>query len=102
MIEKDILLVEMGSRLAQRREQMHLTQEKLAELSGVSVKTIFSAEKGQKALRPENIVNIYQTLDMDISFFMTGNVLRSDILSSLTHEQRMAFNKILDAFLSIC
>lgn len=39
---------------------------------------------------------------MDISFFMTGNVLRSDILSSLTHEQRMAFNKILDAFLSIC
>lgn len=102
MIEKDALLVEMGNRLAQQRKQMNLTQENLAELSGVSVKTIISAEKGQKALRPENIVRICQSLNMDISFFMTGNKSDSDILLSLTHEQRIAFNKILDAFLSIC
>ena len=102
MIEKDTLLVEMGNRLAQQRKQMNLTQENLAELSGLSVKTIISAEKGQKALRPENIISICQSLNMDISFFMTGNILHSDILLSLTREQRIAFNKILDAFLSIC
>lgn len=99
---KDTLLVEMGNRLAQQRKQMNLTQENLADLSGVSVKTIISAEKGQKALRPENIVSICQSLNMDISFFMTGNLSQSDSLLSLTHEQRTALNKILDAFLSIC
>lgn len=99
---KDTLLVEMGNRLAQQRKQMNLTQENLADLSGVSVKTIISAEKGQKALRPENIVSICQSLNMDISFFMTGNLSQSDSLLSLTPEQRAALNKILDAFLSIC
>ena len=92
----------MGNRLAQQRKQMNLTQENLADLSGVSVKTIISAEKGQKALRPENIVSICQSLNMDISFFMTGNLSQSDSLLSLTPEQRAALNKILDAFLSIC
>ena len=48
----------MGERLATQRKSLKLTQENLAELSGVSVKTISSAEKGKKALRPENIVSV--------------------------------------------
>lgn len=96
------LLVEMGNRLCQQRKQMKLTQEKLAELSGLSVKTIISAEKGQKALRPENIIRICQLLEMDISYFMTGELSQSKDLSSLNHQERIALDKILDAFLSVC
>lgn len=95
-------LVEMGERLATQRKSLKLTQENLAELSGVSVKTISSAEKGKKALRPENIVRICHSLELDISYLMTGNALHSDISVSLTHKQRIALNKIIDAFLSIC
>ena len=35
----------MGERLATQRKSLKLTQENLAELSGVSVKTISSAER---------------------------------------------------------
>ena len=45
MKNKNSLLVEMGNRLRRKRKQMKLTQETLAELSGLSVKTIISAEK---------------------------------------------------------
>ena len=88
----------MGERLATQRKSLKLTQENLAELSG----TISSAEKGKKALRPENIVRICHSLELDISYLMTGNALHSDISVSLTHKQRIALNKIIDAFLSIC
>ena len=85
----------MGERLATQRKSLKLTQENLAELSGVSVKTISSAEKGKKALRPENIVRICHSLELDISYLMTGNALHSDISVSLTHKQRIALNKII-------
>ncbi len=99
---KDNFLVEMGKRLLNQRQKIGLTQEKLAELSGLSVKTIISAEKGQKALRPKNIVRICQTLNMDISYFMTGEISDTNRLSSLSHQERIALNKIAEAFLSVC
>ena len=102
MAEKDAFLVEMGNRLAHQRKRMKLTQEKLAELSGVSVKTIISAEKGSKALRPENIVRICQPLNLDITYLLTGQFSPFHALHSLNHEQRIALNTILDAFFSIC
>lgn len=68
MKTKSDFLIEMGNRLRQQRKQMNLTQEELAELSGLSIKTIISAKKGQKALRSENIVRICQLLNMDISY----------------------------------
>ena len=95
-------LVEMGNRINRRREQLGMTQEELAELTGLSVKTVISAEKGQKALRPENIIRFSQSLDIDISYLMTGKVSNYDILSTLSSRERMAFEKIFEAFLSVC
>lgn len=102
MVKKDTILIEMGNRLRHQRKQMKLTQEKLAEISGLSVKTIISAEKGKKGLRPENIVCLCQVLDMDISYFMTGRTLEGVPALSLSHQERMALDKILEAFFSIC
>lgn len=99
---KSTLLIEMGKRLRQQRKQMKLTQEGLAELSELSVKTIISAEKGQKALRPENIVRLCQLLEMDISYFMTGEISPFKVGGSLNHQERIALGKIIDAFLTIC
>lgn len=102
MESKNKYLMELGSRIKQRRKQLCLTQEKLAESAGVSVKTVIAAEKGQKALRPENIVRFSQALDIDISYLMTGKFSNYDILSTLSPQERMAFDKILEAFLSVC
>ena len=102
MKNKNSILVEMGNRLRRKRKQMKLTQETLAELSGLSVKTIISAEKGQKALRPENIVRLCESLEMDISYLMTGQISQYKATSSLNHQERIALDKIIDAFLSVC
>lgn len=102
MVKKDTILIEMGNRLRLQRKQMKLTQEKLAEISGLSVKTIISAEKGKKGLRPENIVCLCQVLNMDISYFMTGSVLEGVPTPSLNHQERIALDQILEAFFSVC
>lgn len=102
MVKKEAILTDMGNRLRHQRKQMKLTQEKLAEISGLSVKTIISAEKGKKGLRPENIVCLCQVLDMDVSYFMTGRTLERVPTLSLSHLERIALDKILEAFFSIC
>ena len=50
------LLVGMGQRIASARKARNLTQEQLAERSGVSYQTISSAELNKKSLRAENII----------------------------------------------
>jgi len=94
-------LAEMGMRILHKRKQMHLSQEQLAELAGVSIKTVSSAENGHKALRPENIVRFAKALNMDTSYLLTGEV-STDIFSNLSQKERIALHQILEAFRSIC
>lgn len=50
------LLKDMGKRIFDRRKQLNMTQETLAELAHVTPQTISTAELGQKAMRPETIL----------------------------------------------
>ena len=45
----DNLLKDMGKRIFDRRKQLNMTQETLAELAHVTPQTISTAELGQKA-----------------------------------------------------
>ena len=58
----DNYLQQMGMRIAARRKELGFTQEELADMINVSVQTISTAERGRKALRPENIANIRSAL----------------------------------------
>ena len=46
----DVFLVKMGLRIAQRRKELHLTQEQLADQMGVSLQTVSCIELGKKAI----------------------------------------------------
>ena len=52
------LLKDMGKRIFDRRKQLNMTQETLAELAHVTPQTISTAELGQKAMRPETILKV--------------------------------------------
>lgn len=67
------LLVGMGQRIASARKAKNLTQEQLAELSGVSYQTISSAELNKKSLRAENIIKISQALVVSADYLLTGS-----------------------------
>lgn len=101
------LLIEIGKRIAMKRNMLGYSQEVLAEKAGISAKTVSSAELGQKALRPENIIALSRALDMDIEYFLTGQYSRSGIfkdveLERLDADQLNALRAIVEAFLSAC
>ena len=52
------LLKEMGQRILERRKQLNMTQETLANLTHLTTQTISYAEMGQKAMRPETMLKI--------------------------------------------
>ena len=78
----DAFLVNMGLRISQRRKELHLTQEKLAEKMGVSLQTISNIELGKKAIRPENLVKLCFFLEVSTDYILCGK--RSDVLMNDT------------------
>lgn len=68
----DDILKEMGQRLRQCRKKSNLSQEKLAELVGVTPQTISTAETGKKALRPENMIKICEVLNTSPNYLLLG------------------------------
>ena len=60
----DDLLLQIGKLILDRRKQLQLTQEELAEQANITPQTISSAELGKKALRPENIIKICTALNI--------------------------------------
>lgn len=100
------LLYQMGNRLMNRRKELRLSQEAVAEQAGLSLQTISSAERGRKALRPENIVRISEVLDITPDFLLLGKqssdpykVLSSQI-SDLSPQERYHLEQIVDNYLA--
>lgn len=62
----------MGIRISERRKELNLTQEKLAEKMGVSLQTISCIELGKKAIRPENLANLCSHLNVSADYILYG------------------------------
>ncbi len=58
--------MDLAQELRQRREQLGVTQEYLAELSGVGLRTIKSFESGKANPRLETIKKLSDVLGMEL------------------------------------
>lgn len=74
----DDLLTQIGKRILERRKQLRLTQDELAEKAEVTPQTISTAELGKKALRPENIIRISAALDISTDYLLLGLITEAD------------------------
>lgn len=96
----------MGDRLYERRKQLRLTQEEVAERAGVTSQMVSTAELGKKALRPENIVKLCAVLDMSTDYLLLGRVTGADYnllgaqLETLTAQQYRHLEDIVKSFLA--
>ena len=63
---------QIGTRIRNRRIQMHFTQERLAELANVTPQTISSAERGTKELRIVNFYQICIALEVSSEYLLFG------------------------------
>lgn len=98
----DTFLIDMGKRIAQRRKELRLTQEQLAEKMGVSLQTVSCIELGKKAIRPENLANLCTCLNVTADYVLYGKRNQQQMddtvskLSSLTPEEYRVVQSMIE------
>lgn len=108
MNNPELFHVEMGKRIMQRRKLMNLSQEELSELADVSPQLLSTAERGIKAIRPENLLKISKALGVSADYLLTGEVIDKDLdlisekLKHLTSEQTRRIERIIDECIALC
>ncbi len=102
------MLLEMGKRITERRKLKGLSQEELAEIADLTPQTISTAERGTKAIRPENLLNISRALEVSADYLLTGDVVDKDILyiaeglKDKTPEQVRIIEQIINGCSALC
>lgn len=108
MIEYDKTLSNMGKRIVERRKQLGLSQEELAEKAGITVQMLSTAERGAKGMRPINLWKISDALGVSTDYLLKGIISEVDDInlinkiSDLPNRQRSALENIIDNFLDAC
>lgn len=77
-LEMDNIGLKIGMRIYNRRKQLGMTQETLAERIGINPKHISLIEKGSN-MRLDTLIKMGQILDLDYTFMITGNNTNSTI-----------------------
>lgn len=80
MLDVKLYLQETGQRIMDRRKKLGLTQEALAEKSGVTTQFVSYAESGKRAMRPENLMRIAAALGVSTDYLLTGDIIDKDKL----------------------
>lgn len=66
------MLKDIGKRICTRRKELGYTQEQVAELMDVSIQMISNLERGNKAIRIDNLVKISDILCVSTDYILTG------------------------------
>lgn len=72
-------LIEIGERIRARRRYLGYTQEQMAEWMNVSIQMISNLERGNKAIRIDNLVNICNLLNVSADYILTGQPSGGDV-----------------------
>ncbi len=102
MADIEFQLIEIGNRIAERRKQMGLTQEALAEKGDMTTQFVSYAEAGKRAMRPENLLKLSSALNVSADYLLTGEIVDKDLLilsdkmRSLTPSQLRIIENVID------
>ncbi len=80
MVDFKLCMEEVGKRVMERRKQLGLTQEQLAERSEVTTQFVSYAESGKRAMRAENLMKIAAALEVSTDYLLTGDIIDKDKL----------------------
>ena len=70
----DIELLKLGQKIKFERNKRKLSQEQLAELSGISIHGISNIETGKTDVKYTNLLSIAKAFDMHISVLLDFNL----------------------------
>lgn len=95
----------IGTRLCQRRKELHLTQKKLGDKMHISSSHISAIETGTKQPSLETLLEFCKTLNINIDYLLNGtlyNELDEQLVEKIklcSFENRNRISKIVDIFL---
>lgn len=95
----------IGTRLCQRRKELHLTQKKLSEKIHITSSHISAIETGSKQPSLETLLEFCKVLNINIDYLLNGTIhneveeqiVQKIKLCSLENQKRIS--KIVDVFL---
>lgn len=97
-------LIGIGKRIQNRRKQQGYTQEQLAEMMNVSIQMVSNLERGNKAIRIDNLINLSQILDISTDYILTGKETTDDIeaLTSRVSQLPIKERKMIEMLVDYC
>lgn len=100
----DMYLADIGKRIQSRRKQKGYTQEQLADMMNVSVQMISNLERGNKAIRIDNLVNLSKILDISTDYILTGKETVEDMTAVLSKFSHLSDRdrRIVEALIEMC
>lgn len=95
-------LKNIGVRIVERRKELKLTQEQIAERMNVSVQMISNIERGNKAIRIDNLIKLCDILKTSTDYILTGKRTNNDFdnivdkISNLTETDYKMIEMLVD------
>lgn len=95
-------LKEIGIRIVERRKELKLTQEQVAERMNVSIQMISNIERGNKAIKIDNLLKLCNILKTSTDYILTGKRTDSDFdtltdkISQLTNSDYKMIEMLVD------
>ena len=94
MLNYEEFLKEIGQRIIERRKNLGLTQEALAEKADVTTQFVSYTESGKRAMRPENLMKIAFALGVSTDYLLTGEIIDKDLLLISDKLQKLSPSQI--------
>lgn len=95
-------LIAIGKRIQNRRKQLGYTQEQLAEMMNVSVQMISNLERGNKAIRIDNLIRLSGIMNISTDYILTGKESQQDMsnlseqISALSPKEKKMIEMLVD------
>ncbi|MBE6903972.1 MAG: helix-turn-helix transcriptional regulator [Ruminococcaceae bacterium] len=97
-------LKEIGTRISDRRKQLNYTQEQIADKMDVSIQMISNLERGNKAIKIENLIKISEILNVSTDYILIGKHTEKDVNSVLNRISNLSDvdYKMIDMLIEYC
>lgn len=94
----------IGRRIQNQRKLQGYTQEQLADMMNVSVQMISNLERGNKAIRIDNLVKLSRILNISTDYILTGKQTADDALALVGRISRLPDRerKMIEALVEYC
>lgn len=100
------IAIAMGKRMAQRRKELGLTQETVADLAGITYQQYNKAENGKTCLKSDSLQRISGALQTSADYLLSGKHVTDkyqdavDILGKMTDRQLELAKTVLRCMVS--